>query len=285
MQKTIAFRAQEGSGEQIFLRDRFTWFAYILMGYGAYLQSTPGPLASIFQQNFHLSYSSMGLPTGALALGMIIAGLFGEALMRPWLDRPLQFIWYSGTGTVLGLVLLMTSQNIWMVSASTLIMGIANTLLQCMMQAMLANRHRNNRAMVLTEVSVVSSGGAMLAPLLIGLLQIAGFDWRIALCGAIALLAGTTLILSMHQHTYRSCISNADGYANYRTTGSKSAEAGGFSANLLALLAFPRLLCGVRVVGHCLGRDAPTRCWSGWKYGDNVDQSVLCCRGGRPLCR
>ena len=178
----------------IFLRDRSTWFSYILLGYYTYLQATLGPLTSIFQVRFHLSYSSASLPTSAFAVGIITTGLFGERVMRPWIELRRLWIWCGGAGMAIGAIFLTLSQNILLVVISTFLMGVFGTLLAFIVQATLADHHGEQRAIALSEANVMTSTGAILAPLLVGGLQYEGLDWRIAVFFALSLLLATAFL-------------------------------------------------------------------------------------------
>ncbi len=172
-----------------FVRDRFTWFIYVIMGYLVYLQAMPGPLTSLLRGPLHLSYLEVGLPTGAYALGIILVGACGERLIRPWRNHLLRLIWLGSGGLVLGAILLVLSQNISMVIVSALILGISGSLVQFLIQAALAEHHGETRAVALTEANAMASAGAVLAPLLIGGCEAAGLSWRTAvLCAPVVIL-------------------------------------------------------------------------------------------------
>jgi hypothetical protein len=38
-----------------FVRDRFTWLAYLMLAYFSYLQAAPGPLMPFLRDELHLS--------------------------------------------------------------------------------------------------------------------------------------------------------------------------------------------------------------------------------------
>jgi fucose permease len=64
---------------------------------------------------------------------------------------------------------------------SAFVMGYPGTLLMIMVQAALADRHRERRAIALTESNIGASITAALAPLLVGSFQRIGLGWRWAL--------------------------------------------------------------------------------------------------------
>ncbi|HYO88745.1 MAG TPA: hypothetical protein VER79_08850, partial [Candidatus Limnocylindrales bacterium] len=71
-----------------FVRDRFTWLAYLMLAYGTYMVSTIGPLMPFLAADLSLSYTVRGLHTSAFAVGGIISGVFADRAARRF-GRPL----------------------------------------------------------------------------------------------------------------------------------------------------------------------------------------------------
>jgi len=67
-----------------FTRDRFTWLAYGMLAYFAYMQAALGPLMPFLRDELHLSYTVSGLHLSAFALGMVLAGSLGDHLVQWW---------------------------------------------------------------------------------------------------------------------------------------------------------------------------------------------------------
>ncbi|MEP7291141.1 MAG: hypothetical protein ABI835_05130 [Chloroflexota bacterium] len=68
-----------------FIRDRFTWLAYLMLAYYAYMISALGPLMPFLRVELNLSYSVAALHLSAFAVGMILAGLTADrAVRRAW---------------------------------------------------------------------------------------------------------------------------------------------------------------------------------------------------------
>ncbi len=150
-----------------FTRDRFTWLAYGMLAFFAYLQAAWGPTIPFLREELGLSYTVAGFHTSALALGMMVAGALGDRLARQ-LGRRLLF-WGGGLGMALGGALLtVAATHAAFTIASAAAMGLLGGLLLVMVQATLADRHGDRRAIALTESNVVASLGATCAPLLIG---------------------------------------------------------------------------------------------------------------------
>ncbi len=89
----------------IFIRDRFTWLAYLMLAYYAYMQSALGPLMPFLAGELNMSYTVRGLHVSAFALGMIIAGSSADRVAAHF-GRTRVF-WIGGGGMALaGLVLI-----------------------------------------------------------------------------------------------------------------------------------------------------------------------------------
>jgi fucose permease len=170
-----------------FVRDRFTWMAYLLLAYFCFTQSALGPLMPFLRTELNLSYTVAGLHLSAFALGMIGAGLTTDRLARLW-GRPI-ILWGGGLGMALGAVGLALSHQIFLSIASIFSMGYLGTLMLIMIPATLSDRHGEQRVIALTESNVGASLSAGLAPLVIGGGEWLGLGWRGALYLAIAIMA------------------------------------------------------------------------------------------------
>jgi fucose permease len=176
----------------LFVRDRFTWLAYLMLAYFAYMQSAVGPLMPFLRQELHLSYTITGLHLSAFALGMVISGLTGEKVARRW-GRRLMF-WGGGAGLAVGANGLTLAHQAVFTIGSMLLMGWLGSLLLMTIQATLADRHQHLRAIALTESNFGASISSTMAPLLVGTLQRVGLGWQSALWVGVAALALLMLI-------------------------------------------------------------------------------------------
>ncbi|MEW5959603.1 MAG: MFS transporter, partial [Chloroflexota bacterium] len=170
-----------------FIRDRFTWLAYFMLAYYAYLQAALGPLMPFLRAELNLNYTVAGLHLSAFALGMIIAGLTAERLAHNWGRR--RVFWGGGIGMAVGALLLVLNKLAILTISSAFLMGFLGSLLLVMIQTTLADRHGEQRAIALTESNVGASLSASLAPIFIGAFERFGLDWRAALVLAVIVLA------------------------------------------------------------------------------------------------
>jgi predicted MFS family arabinose efflux permease len=165
--------------QEPFVRDRFTWLAYLMLAYFSYLEAGLGPSMPFLRAELGASYTVGGLLISVLAGGIILAGLFGDALAGRW-GRQRAF-WVGGAGMAVGTLCLTAARQISVALSGVLIMGACGGLLLVMIQATLADRHGPRRVIALTESNIAASVCASLAPLLIGSCQRVGLGWRVAL--------------------------------------------------------------------------------------------------------
>lgn len=168
-------------------RDRFTWLAYLLLGYYAYLQAALGPVMPFLRDELHINHTVGSLHVSAFALGMIVAGLMGDRLARRYGRR--RIFWGGAAGMALGAVCLALARTAVLTIPAALLMGALGSLLLILIQSTLADRHGSGRAIALTEANVVASICAGLAPVLVGGFQRSGLGWRGALLVAVVVLA------------------------------------------------------------------------------------------------
>jgi len=176
-----------------FIRDRFTWLAYLMLGYYAYLQAANGPLMPFLRADLGINYATGGLHFSAFAGGMITTGLTADRVTAR-LGRRRAF-WGGAAGMAAGAILLTLGRHVAMTIGGAAIMGLFGSLLLITIQASLSDRHGERRAIAFTESNVVASICATLAPLCVGGLQQAGIGWRGAVWLMVAVAAGLAVVM------------------------------------------------------------------------------------------
>lgn len=176
----------------LFVRNRFTWLAYLMTAYFAYLQAALGPIMPFLRAELGLSYTLGGLHFTAFALGMILAGLLSDCTTQIW-GRSVNF-WIGAVGMSMSALALAFSRQVSFTIASALLLGLLGSMLQITIQAALSDQYQAQRTVALTEANIAASVGASLVPLLIGSFQQIGWGWRSALYSAVIALS----IISIH---------------------------------------------------------------------------------------
>jgi MFS family permease len=162
-----------------FVRDRFTWLAYGMLAYFAYLQAALGPVIPFLRQELNLSYTVAGFHASAMALGMIVSGLSADRAAARW-GRGRVF-WIGGAGMAMGTILLTLASTAIFTVLGAGLMGALGGMLIVTLQSGLSDRHGERRATAFTESNVVASIGALAAPALLGGFEATTLGWRMAL--------------------------------------------------------------------------------------------------------
>ncbi len=156
-----------------FRRDRLTWLAYGMLAWFAYLQAAPGLIVAHLRDELQLSYATGGLHVAAWAAGSVIAGLVTARVERA-LGRRAVF-WLAPVGMAAGLVVLTLGRVAPVTIGALLLMGVCGGALLITIQATLADRHGERRAIALTEANVAASVAYVV---LIGALSLAAATGR-----------------------------------------------------------------------------------------------------------
>lgn len=160
-----------------FRRDQFTWLAYLMLAYYAFLQASLGPLRSFLAAELRIDYTISGLYSAAFALGMTLAGLTADRLAGRFGRRIL--FWGGSAGMVLGMLLLTVGRTPPITIAATLLMAYIGSMSLIMIQATLSDHHGANRAIPLTESNTLAVVGATLSAVVVSLGEQQGITWRL----------------------------------------------------------------------------------------------------------
>lgn len=179
----------ESSGT--FVRDRFTWLAYLMLAFFSYTASTRGPLIPFLREELDLNYSVAGLHLSAFAIGMVIAGLTNATLTKRF-GRAWLFWGGSGASCLFAIVFIMAQTPVLTIG-STFLQGLTSGWMLVTIQATLSDHHKEKRVIALTESNIAASAVAVLSPLAVGIFEDIGIGWRMAI--VVGLIAWVLLAL------------------------------------------------------------------------------------------
>ena len=182
-----------------FRRDRYTWLSYGLLGYFAYLQTALGPLMPFLRAELNLSYTLSGLHFSAFALGMILAGLWTDAVSARF-GRAITY-WGGGLGMALAALLFAAGRRIEITLLAACLMSSLGTMLVIMIQSTLSEQHGLWRARSLTEANLAAGIASGIAPIMVGLSVSTAIGWRGAL--VLAILLWLLIYLGAHRFGIR----------------------------------------------------------------------------------
>ena len=174
-----------------FRRDAPTRLSYAaLAGYAFWLYAF-GPALALLRAELHFSYTLLGVYSALWAAGAALAGVTFAAFARR-LPRA-ALLWCSAAGATVGAGLFACARSVALTMLGAAVLGFAGTTLLTCTQAILSGRHGERRDRALTEANVGAAACAVLAPLLLGLLQGTPAGWRAAMGVPAVLFAGLYL--------------------------------------------------------------------------------------------
>lgn len=168
-----------------FQRDRFTWLAYVLLAWFAYLQAAPGLVLAHLRDELGLTYSIGGLYVAAFAAGSIVAGV-----MSAWLERVIGRrgqLWSATVVMAAGMIGLTAGHVAAVTIGSVLVMGLGGGLLLVTIQAALADHHGERRTVALAEANLAASIAYITLVGVLSLTAAVHLGWRIALLVSLAI--------------------------------------------------------------------------------------------------
>jgi MFS family permease len=176
---------------EAFRRDAPTLIGYLaIAGYAFWLYAF-GPALTLLRAELHFSYTLVGLYSALWSAGAVVTG-FGFARLSRRLPRN-AVLWSSAAGSVAGVALFTAARTVPLTLAGAALTGLAGATLLTCAQAVLSDRHGDGRDRALTEANVLAAGCAVLAPLLLGLLQDTPATWRPVFGLPVLLLIGMYL--------------------------------------------------------------------------------------------
>ncbi len=159
-----------------YVRGGATWFGFFLVAVQVYLFVLQGNVNPFLQAEFGLSYGEVSLHSMAVAIGVIITGLFGRVVTRPLGRR--YSLWLGGAGMAASTLLLCIAPSPWVSIGSCLLLGLTGSIAGATVPAIMADLHGERRDRALAEQSIIAYALALLGPLGMGLSVSYGFGWR-----------------------------------------------------------------------------------------------------------
>ncbi|MEZ5865536.1 MAG: MFS transporter [Geminicoccaceae bacterium] len=166
-------------------RDAATWYGYLLLGFFTYLLNIQGNLLPFLRAELGLEYRAAALHSSAIALGMILVGLFGERVTRR-LGRA-RALAFGSAGAALAAVALCMAPAAWASIGACFVLGFCGALIASVTPAMLADIHGRHRDRALAELGAACYAFAVMAPLAMGGSLALGFGWRGAVLAGVAI--------------------------------------------------------------------------------------------------
>ena len=170
---------------QTFHRDRFTWLAYILLAFYGYFLNILGPITPFLKDELKLTYTVSSLHFTAFAVGILLIGLGGQALVGRigrW-----NSLWLGAFGISMSALILLAGRTPVITIGASFCMGLVGSLILVIVPSFLSDQHKEQRAVALSEANVIASLVCTAAPLMVGWSAHLLGGWRLAL-GVVAIV-------------------------------------------------------------------------------------------------
>jgi fucose permease len=156
---------------------------YLLLAWFAYLQAAPGLVIGHLRAELDLGHFVGGLHVAAFAAGSMVAGPLAAPVERA-LGRP-RLLWSAVSVLAAGTLVLTLGRTPEVTVGSVLLMGFGGGLLLSTVQATLADRHGDRRAVAIAEANVAASVAYLALIGALSLAAVTGAGWRLALAASL----------------------------------------------------------------------------------------------------
>ena len=172
------------------------WLVYFMLAFFSYILNVAGPAVAYLRDEINLTYTESGMHTSALALGMIVMGLFGHYFLKRLPEWKAFGI--GGIGMGLGGFLLVISKQPAFTLTGLFIMGVVGAFIVATNPAILADEMGKHSPIGVSEANTLSSLISILAPVAVGFFASRALTWRPAvyIVTTLAFLIGVWVLLS-----------------------------------------------------------------------------------------
>ena len=172
------------------------WLVYLMLSLFGYTLNVAGPAVAYLRDELNLNFTQSGMHTSALALGMIVMGLVGSALLKRMSEW--KALGLSGLGMGLGGLLLVIGKEPIVTLSGLFIMGAVGSLAISTNPAILADEMGERSPLGVSEANTLSAIISTLAPIAVGYFGAQAISWRPAvyLPGILATVLGLIILIS-----------------------------------------------------------------------------------------
>ncbi|GAB1432411.1 hypothetical protein MASR2M29_10360 [Spirochaetota bacterium] len=172
-------------------RNAYLFSLYLVVALFSFTLTMIGPMAPRLQKEFAMTYSLAGLHQSAYAIGMVIMGVSGAAVIKRF--GLFLSVWGGIAIMLLGLFFMVISVGPAFTLGSVLFMSLGGTLAMSSAQAAFAEWQGSARSRVILESNMMASIFTMLVPLVLLFGDRLGWSWRIVLPAMLLAAALTAL--------------------------------------------------------------------------------------------
>jgi MFS family permease len=177
-------------------RGAVTWYAYLLLGYFTYFNTSQGNIIPFLQAELALSYGAVSLHASATACGLLVIGLTGDRIITRFGRRAMLI--FGALASAVALTCLAFAPSVYATVASCFFMGLTGAFIPAIISALLSDLYGDRRDIALTEANAMCYAFAIAAPLLAALAVWAGWSWRLVPLAGVA--SAVLIVVAYRKH-------------------------------------------------------------------------------------
>lgn len=172
------------------------WLVYIMLSCFGYVLNVAGPAVAYLRDELNLSFTQSGLHTSALALGMVVMGLFGHTILKKLPEW--KALGLGGLGLGLGGWVMVLGRQSPISLTGLFLMGAIGSFIVSTNPAILADEMGQYGKIGVSEANTMTSIFSTLAPIAVGYFGVRTVTWRPAvyIVTTLASLIGISILLS-----------------------------------------------------------------------------------------
>lgn len=178
--------------ERPYKRDQLTWLGYLLYGFWSFVWGLFGPLMPFLRSELHIDYTVASLHFSALALGPLLAGIFGYRLISTY--GAARVVGVGVASVVSGISLVYLGTNAFATIFGAWLIGVGGSHAGQATIASLSQRDPEHSTKSVTELVLSGSVFAAIAPLVVAEQIKLELPWKSALLICLPIMACIWLI-------------------------------------------------------------------------------------------
>jgi fucose permease len=177
-------------------RDLITWAGYLSLAIFTFFLNIQGNILPFLRDAFGLGYRMVTLHPAAVAMGLILCGLFADRAITALGRRRAIAVGLVGLAAGAGLVIVAPSPVVSI--AGCLLMGLIGGLILACVPSLLVDRHGADASAAIGEANGICYAASLLATLSTGLFVMIGLGWRSSLLLGIVLVVASLVAFRSH---------------------------------------------------------------------------------------
>ena len=172
------------------------WLVYFMLAFFGYSINVAGPAVAYLRDELELSFTESGIHTSALALGIVVVGLFGHFILKKLPEW--KVLGLGGVGLGIGGLIMVLGRQPAVTLTGLFIMGLLGGLIVAVNPAILSDEMGKHSTVGVSEANTLAAVLSTVAPLAVGYFGGQATTWRPAvyIMTSLALVIGLWILIT-----------------------------------------------------------------------------------------